>query len=155
MLAAVIGQVFVAIHAVFATNSAFARATAVTAVALDRFSHIVSSSRVKHMLIGSCLTLCVQFVPCRLELALTGKCNEQCEDQLQHVISVHLRTRYLASELNEDEVSANMVNYEGSPDHKPAAYLHHSFQRLWTRYNHARSKRSWFNVQLPDQPLPK
>ena len=98
---------------------------------------------------------CVQPVPCRLELALTKKCDAQCEDQLQHIISVHLRTRYLASELNEEEVSANLVNYEGSPDHKPAVYLHHSFQRLWTQYNNARSMRSWFSVQTPDLPSPQ
>lgn len=86
---------------------------------------------------------------CRLKLASAGKCDAQCEDQLQHTISVHLRTRYLASELDEDEVSANLVNYVGSPDHKPAVYLHHSFQMLWTQYNNARSNRSWFDVQLP------
>lgn len=85
----------------------------------------------------------------RLQFALEGKCDEQCEDQLQHVISVHLRTRFLASELSEEEVSASLDNYEGSPDHKPAVYLHHKFQKLWLQYNASRSERSWFDVQVP------
>lgn len=92
------------------------------------------------------------FVPCRLEFALAGSCGEWCEDQLQHTISIHLRTRYLASELDEEEVSAHLESYEGSPDHKPAAYLHHKFQELWSQYNEARLKRSWFDVHIPILP---
>ena len=88
--------------------------------------------------------------PRRLELALAGRCDEQCEDQLQHVISVHLRTRFLALELSEEEVSASLDKYEGSPDHKPAVYLHHKFQKLWSQYNSARPERSWFDVQVPN-----
>lgn len=103
--------------------------------------------RLKHVCARRQLT-CVPVLACRLESALAGRCDEQCEDQLQHVISVHLRTRYLASELSEAEVSASLENYEGSPDHKPAVYLHHKFQRLWTQYNSARSDRSWFDVQV-------
>ena len=30
---------------------------------------------------------------CRFEMALSGWCNEECEDQLQHLISVHLGAR--------------------------------------------------------------
>lgn len=88
----------------------------------------------------------------RLEFALAGSCGEWCEDQLQHTISIHLRTRYLASELDEEEVSAHLESYEGSPDHKPAAYLHHKFQELWSQYNEARLKRSWFDVHIPILP---
>ena len=32
-------------------------------------------------------------VSCRFEMALQGWCNEECEDQLQHLISVHLGAR--------------------------------------------------------------
>lgn len=36
---------------------------------------------------------------CRLETALQGWCNDECEDQLQHVISTHLRSRYASSDV--------------------------------------------------------
>ncbi|DBA84620.1 TPA: hypothetical protein ACH3X2_006195 [Trebouxia sp. C0005] len=84
----------------------------------------------------------------RLESALQGECSHECEDQLQHTISVHLRTRYLASELDQEEVASHVQGYEGSLDHKPAVYLHHKFAELWTQYNQARSSRSWFDVQM-------
>ena len=85
---------------------------------------------------------------CRLESALQGECSDECEDQLQHTISVHLRTRYLASELDQEEVETHVQGYEGSLDHKPAVYLHHKFAAWWTQYNQARSSRSWFDVQV-------
>ena len=87
---------------------------------------------------------------CRLEAALQGNCSLECEDQLQHTISVHLRTRYLASDLDQDEISAHLKDYEGSADHKPAVYLHHKFEALWNQYDKARLRRSWFNVQTSD-----
>ncbi len=85
---------------------------------------------------------------CRLESALQGECSDECEDQLQHTISVHLRTRYLASELDQEEVATHVQGYKGSLDHKPAVYLHHKFAALWTQYDQARSSRSWFDVQM-------
>ena len=36
---------------------------------------------------------------CRLETALQSWCNDECEDQLQHVISTHLRSRYASSDV--------------------------------------------------------
>ncbi len=65
---------------------------------------------------------------CRLQSALQGECSDECEDQLQHTISVHLRTRYLASELDQEEVATHVQVYEGSLDHKPAVYLHHKLR---------------------------
>ncbi len=81
---------------------------------------------------------------------MQGECSDECEDQLQHTISVHLRTRYLASELDQDEAATHVQNYEGSLDHKPAVYLHHKIETLWKQYNQARSRRSWFEVEMPD-----
>ena len=89
---------------------------------------------------------------CRLESALQGDCSYDCEDQLQHVISVHLRTRYLAAEISQEEVAVHEPDYEGSLDHKPAVFLHHKIERLWKKYSSARSARSWFDVQLADTP---
>ena len=75
---------------------------------------------------------------CRLELALLGGCDVECEDQLQHLLTVHLRTRYLANDMNPAEVSGHLHNYEGSEDHKPAVYLHSRFNDLLSRYSAAR-----------------
>lgn len=84
---------------------------------------------------------------CRIESALQGKCSFECEDQLQHVLSIHLRTRYLAAELSQDEIARNEPDYEGSPDHKPAVFLHHKIERMWQKYSSLRPDRSWFDVQ--------
>ena len=78
---------------------------------------------------------------CRLELALLGGCDVECEDQLQHLLTVHLRTRYLANDMNPAEVSGHLHNYEGSEDHKPAVYLHSRFNDLLSRYSAARPNR--------------
>ena len=78
---------------------------------------------------------------CRLELALLGGCDVECEDQLQHLLTVHLRTRYLANDMNPAEVAGHLHNYEGSEDHKPAVYLHSRFNDLLSRYSAARPNR--------------
>ena len=66
-----------------------------------------------------------------MELALLGGCDVECEDQLQHLLTVHLRTRYLANDMNPAEVSGHLHN-------KPAVYLHSRFNDLLSRYSAAR-----------------
>ena len=95
---------------------------------------------------------------CRLELALSNLCSDECEDLLQHFVTVHLGSRDAAEDPAMQEVLPVMSN-SSSPgvnnNLKAAVFLHHRFARLLADYSRARhleqGSTAWFEVSLPNR----
>lgn len=93
----------------------------------------------------------------RLELALHGWCSEDCEDLLQHFITVHLGSRDAAGDPSMQDVLpalSNAGNVSANSNLNAAVFLHERFARLFTEYSDARNLRGspWFYVKLPKKP---
>lgn len=73
----------------------------------------------------------------RLESAVGhGDCDEECHDQLTHLVSVHIRSRYAdAFRLNTNDSS---IPYTGPDNQKAAVYMHHLLGRAYAKYMKSR-----------------
>lgn len=70
---------------------------------------------------------------CRLHYSLTkGHCSKDCEDALQHMISVHIRSRYAIGDVVPDEM-ANFA-YDGPEDHKASVFVQTKLSTLYDQY---------------------
>lgn len=93
---------------------------------------------------------------CRLELALHGWCSEDCEDVLQHFISVHLGSRDAATDLSLQDGMSDFRNESSATTNinlSAAVFLHQRFARLMHEYSDAINIRHlpWLTVKLPEQ----
>ena len=93
----------------------------------------------------------------RLELALSNSCSDECEDILQHLVTVHLGSRDAAEDPGMQEVLPVMSNSSSAGADtmlKAAAFLHHRFARLLADYSKTRHLEHgtvpWFEVYLPN-----
>ena len=61
-----------------------------------------------------------------------GDCDEECNDQLSHLVSVHIRSRYADGfKVNTNDTS---FAYSGPDNQKSAAYMHHLLARGYDKY---------------------
>ena len=93
---------------------------------------------------GTCFIPAVHTVPglqnsslaliyCRLTYSLTkGHCSKDCEDALQHMISVHIRSRYAARDIVPDEIQK--FAFDGPEDHKASVYMQSKLASLYDKY---------------------
>lgn len=91
-----------------------------------------------------------------MELALHGWCSDECEDLLQHFISVHLGSRDAAEDPGMQDVLPhfrNVSNDRISSNLHAAAFLHERFASLMGEYSAATKLRQlpWFEVKLRKQ----
>ena len=93
--------------------------------------------------------------PCRFDLALHGWCSDECEDLLQHLMTVHLGSRDAASDTNFADTLPAMQSAAGSDHLKAAAFMHQRFAGLFEQYSTARKpqfgRTPWYSVALPHQ----
>ena len=91
----------------------------------------------------------------RFDLALHGWCSEECEDLLQHLLTVHLGSRDAASDMNFADMVPAMQSAAGNDHLKAAAFMHQRFAGLFEQYSIARKpqfgRTPWFSVALPYQ----
>jgi hypothetical protein len=80
----------------------------------------------------------------RMEVALKGWCTAECEEQLQHTLTTHLRSRYAKADVNVEEVQGAMEDYTGPEKHQAAVFLHYRLAELIDQYSEARKTRTWF-----------
>ena len=74
---------------------------------------------------------------CRLQTAVHGgDCDSECDDQLQHLVSVHIRSRYS----QEYAVNANDTDFRhvGPEHHRPASYMHFALDKWYMKFRKAR-----------------
>lgn len=87
---------------------------------------------------------------CRFDLALHGWCSDECEDLLQHLMTVHLGSRDAASDMNFADMLPAMQSAAGSDHLKAAAFMHQRFAGLFEQYRIAQKPQSgrtaWFSV---------
>ncbi|DBB15395.1 TPA: hypothetical protein ACH3X3_003627 [Trebouxia sp. C0006] len=73
----------------------------------------------------------------RLQTAVHGgDCDSECDDQLQHLVSVHIRSRYS----QEYAVNANDTDFRhvGPEHHRPASYMHFALDKWYMKFRKAR-----------------
>ena len=65
--------------------------------------------------------------PCRFQAAIGRKgCHEECQDQLEHVLSCHLRARHASSERKADRLELETALQDAPTDARQIAVrLHH------------------------------
>lgn len=65
-----------------------------------------------------------------------GDCDSECDDQLQHLVSVHIRSRYS----QEYAVNANDTDFHhtGPDQHRPASYMHFALDKWYRKFCKAR-----------------
>ena len=93
----------------------------------------------------------------RLELALHGWCSEDCEDLLQHFVTVHLGSRDAAGDPSMQDVLpalSNASNASANSNLNAAVFLHERFARLFTEYSNAKNLRQtpWFEFKWSKKP---
>ena len=94
---------------------------------------------------------------CRFNLALHGKCSEECEDLLQHFVTVHLGSRDAANDTSIAEILPAMQSTSTACNNhlRAAALMHQRFAELFAQYTTKRKlepgRTPWFTVALPDQ----
>ena len=88
-------------------------------------------------------------------MALHGWCSDECEDLLQHLMTVHLGSRDAADDLNFDDMLPAMQSASGNHHLKAAAFMHQRFATLFEQYSNVRKpvhgRTPWFSVALPRQ----
>ena len=92
---------------------------------------------------------------CRFDLALHGKCSEECEDLLQHFTTVHLGSRDAANDTSVAEMLPAMQSAAGNNNLRAAALMHERFAELFAQYTAQRQlqpgKTPWFTVAIASQ----
>ena len=74
---------------------------------------------------------------CRLQSCVAGAdCDAECDDQLQHLISVHIRSRY-STDLSVDGNDPEF-RHLGPEHHRPASYMHYALHKWHTKFRKAR-----------------
>ncbi len=74
---------------------------------------------------------------CRLQAATQGgDCDDECDDQLRHLVSVHIRSRYSGDYV----VNATDTEFRhtGPDQHKPASYMHFALNKWYMKFRKAR-----------------
>ncbi|KAK9847910.1 hypothetical protein WJX84_006722 [Apatococcus fuscideae] len=78
----------------------------------------------------------------RLHKAFRGECDAECDDQLQHIITVHIRSRYADREVDNATISKAVAQDETMrlmpEEHRPAAWFHYAIGNLYLEYTKAR-----------------
>lgn len=74
-----------------------------------------------------------------MERALKGWCGNECEDQLAHIMTVHIRNRYAKDEVDNRVMAADKALKHVPKEHRPAVHLHHRLADLWQRYAELRT----------------
>ncbi|KAL3161801.1 hypothetical protein ABBQ38_008893 [Trebouxia sp. C0009 RCD-2024] len=91
----------------------------------------------------------------RFDLALRGQCSAECEDLLQHLMTVHLGSRDAADDINFADMLPAMQSAAGNDHMSAAAFMHQRFATLFEQYSSARgtlhARTPWFAVALPHQ----
>ena len=79
---------------------------------------------------------------CRLQKAFRGECDAECDDQLQHIITVHIRSRYAEREVDNATIAQAVASDETMQlmpvEHRPAAWFHYAIGNLYLEYTKAR-----------------
>ncbi|KAK9837693.1 hypothetical protein WJX74_003187 [Apatococcus lobatus] len=75
----------------------------------------------------------------RLERAIEGWCGEECEDELAHIMTVHIRNRYAKDDVDKKRMAADKALKHVPKEHRPAVHLHHRLSDLWQRYAQLRT----------------
>ena len=59
-------------------------------------------------------------------------CDDEMDDQLRHLVSVHIRSRYST----DYPTGANETDFQhsGPEQHRPAAYMHYALHRWYTKF---------------------
>ncbi len=85
---------------------------------------------------------------CRLAVAVQGWCNVECEDQLQHTISVHLHSEYASDSVDMAHVKKSLLlaNHSAPADQAAATYFHLQLADLIEKYDKQQQERKWFDV---------
>ena len=86
-------------------------------------------------------------------MALHGWCSEDCEDLLQHLMTVHLGSRDAADDANFDDMLPAMQSAADSTHFRAAAFMHQKFAGLFKQYTESRNLfpegTAWFSVYVP------
>ncbi len=111
----------------------------------------------QHPLVGSRLLTVLSLV-CRLLKAFRGECDSECDDQLQHIITVHIRSRYAEREVDNATIAKAVAADETMNlmpvEHRPAAWFHYAIGNLWLEYNKARGPMNlWCAFMHGHRPL--
>ncbi len=94
----------------------------------------------------------MQSLLCRLEDSLDGKgrCNEACEDQLRHTISVHIRSRYAEEDMAGEYPTKGKNKGKGRgevkkpPPFQGATYMMRKLATLHRRHSARRKGRGGY-----------
>lgn len=78
----------------------------------------------------------------RFDLALHGWCSEECEDLLQHLMTVHLGSRDAADDSSFQDMLPAMQSAAGHNHLSAAAFMHQKFAGLFKQYSLARQLQS-------------
>ena len=91
---------------------------------------------------------------CRFDLALHGWCSEECEDLLQHLMTVHLGSRDAADDSSFQDMLPAMQSAADNSHLSAAAFMHQKFAGLFKQYSLARQLQSggtsWFSVAMAE-----
>lgn len=91
----------------------------------------------------------------RFDLALHRWCSDECEDLLQHLMTVHLGSRDAADDVNFADMLPAMQSAAGNDHLRAAAFMHQRFAALFEQYSSVRKtlhgRTPWFSVALPHQ----
>lgn len=84
----------------------------------------------------------------RMEVAVQGWCDVECEDQLQHTISSHLDAQHASQHVDLDVIStkAVMQNFAGPAQQAAAVYLHLQLAEMMDKYSQQQQHRKWFDT---------
>ncbi|KAK9864797.1 hypothetical protein WJX84_005872 [Apatococcus fuscideae] len=77
----------------------------------------------------------------RYESAAKQRCNGKCIEQLDHVITSHLRSRYAKDDVEIGAVKAAMPHYKGPFDLLPAVFFHERLANATHKYVEGRTLR--------------
>ena len=66
-----------------------------------------------------------------------GDCDDQCDDQLQHLVSVHIRSRY-SGDYVVNSTENPEFHHSGPEQHKPASYMHFALNKWYMRFRKVR-----------------
>lgn len=74
---------------------------------------------------------------CRLQDCVGGAdCDAEVDDQLQHLVSVHIRSRYSTEyPIGENETD---FQHSGPELHRPASYMHYALHKWYVKFRKAR-----------------
>ena len=99
------------------------------------------------------LTFIASCSPLRLQKAFRGECDAECDDQLQHIITVHIRSRYADREVDNATIALAVASDETMQlmpaEHRPAAWFHYAIGNLFLDYVKARGPMNlWYTFLL-------